>query len=451
MIPSPRACLFWLAALLAASALALHLPGEVSFDSSVQLLEAQTGVSRSWNPPFMSALLQWFGGGTQAMSIFVIACTLLTYGGLALALGTEDRAGPLSSLRIAASTLVLANPVIVLYVGIVWKDVLFAALLCFACGASVAAARSTRAQLRIVLALAACIALVLAGHVRQQGLFLLPLLVLCPLFALSGDERPGVKVILGWVALACVLFLAIESWTNGRIAHQEGGDRDRGLRNMLTFDILGTAAMAGSTIAGVDATPEAIRRAYSPARIDTLSRERPLGRQLRKKNKAALLDLWLQSVSDNPRSFIRHRLAVASRVLGLKGLNQCLPVHLGIGGDAAALAQVGLQPGFDRRDQWMYQASLPLHWTPWFRHYATLAGTSLLAFCAWRRRRATEALVVLWFSLCMVAYAAFTSALAIACDFRYLYPVVTVASACALGLLGTPAPTASLTASRPFS
>lgn len=58
----PRWLLLALALLLAIAALALHLPGEVSFDSSVQLLEAQTGVSRSWNPPFMSALLQLFGG-----------------------------------------------------------------------------------------------------------------------------------------------------------------------------------------------------------------------------------------------------------------------------------------------------------------------------------------------------------------------------------------------------
>lgn len=51
---------------LACLGLALHAPGHVSMDSSVQLYEAFTGQSISFNPPFMSALLRWLGGGSVA-------------------------------------------------------------------------------------------------------------------------------------------------------------------------------------------------------------------------------------------------------------------------------------------------------------------------------------------------------------------------------------------------
>ncbi|MEO5629120.1 MAG: hypothetical protein ABIQ62_05050 [Thermomonas sp.] len=286
-----------------------------------------------------------------------------------------------------------------------------------------------------MLAVAAATCLVVGAHVRQQGLFLLPVLILCPWFVLVRNRRPAAWIPLAWVAASCALFLALGAWTNTRITHQEGHDRERGIRLMLTFDILGTAAMDGQPIPGTQATQGEIRRAYSPARIDTLSSVPALGSHFRKMSTADLRDLWLHTVSSHPSAFIRHRLSVAARVLNLQDLDQCLPLHVGVDGNASVLARVGLQPGADKRDQWMYALSLPLRWTPWFRHYATLAGNCILAFCAWRRRRSPAARVVFWFAVCMTGYALFSATLAIACDFRYLYPAITVGSAGALGLL----------------
>ena len=58
-----------MAFLLAAAAIAVHAPGQVSMDTSVQLHEASIGRSISWNPPFMSALLRWLGGGELAKHV----------------------------------------------------------------------------------------------------------------------------------------------------------------------------------------------------------------------------------------------------------------------------------------------------------------------------------------------------------------------------------------------
>lgn len=425
-----------LAAALAAFALWLHLPGEASFDTSIQLLEAQTGVSRSWNPPFMSALLQAFGGGTRAMALFVLSSTLLTYGGMALALG---RWRPQAWPATLGSVLILANPTILLYVGIVWKDVLFAALLCLACGASLSAARAAPGRWRVAAATLAGLALVVAAHVRQQGMLLLPLLALCPLLAMAPLPRPRLAWIAGWVLLLGVAFIAVASWTGSRIEHLAGHDRERGVRRMIMFDVVGTAAQAGTTIPGMDASVEQIRSAYTPERIDTLSRERALGLQFRSMSNAQLRGLWFDMARTHPDALLQHRAAVASRVLNFAHVEGCLPLHVGVEGDRAALDAVGIASGSDARDLWKYRASRPLLWTPWFRHFGTLAALCAIVVIAWRRRRQKPAVVALWFAGAMVLYTLVTAALAIACDFRYLYPAITVASACALGLLGTAA------------
>ena len=40
---------------LACAAIAIHAPGQMSMDTSIQLYEASLGQSVSWGPPFMSA------------------------------------------------------------------------------------------------------------------------------------------------------------------------------------------------------------------------------------------------------------------------------------------------------------------------------------------------------------------------------------------------------------
>ena len=61
-----------LAFLIACSAITLHVPGQISMDTSIQLYEASTGQATSFNPPFMSALLRWLGGGEIALSLIHI-------------------------------------------------------------------------------------------------------------------------------------------------------------------------------------------------------------------------------------------------------------------------------------------------------------------------------------------------------------------------------------------
>ena len=66
--------LLLLALLLASGAVALHWPGHVSMDTSIQLYEASIGKSAGWQPPFTAALMKWLGGGEAATGTASFCC-----------------------------------------------------------------------------------------------------------------------------------------------------------------------------------------------------------------------------------------------------------------------------------------------------------------------------------------------------------------------------------------
>jgi hypothetical protein len=360
------------AILLAIVAAALHIPGHVSFDSTIQLLEAAQGKSSSWHPPFMSALLQVLGGGIRATTIFVLLCTAMTYAGLALAVPSLTlREHP---LKAGLAALVMANPVLLLYSGIVWKDVLLAALLCLACGASMAATTANRRDLRWGSAAIAAACLIAAAHARQQGLLFLPLALL-PLLAASQDGPPSRGQWLTWIATVLAVFLLLGHWAGTRIQHVAGWDRERGVQRILAFDIVGTLAMSSDPAAAQHAQPlggiEAMRRAYHPSRVDTIREEPGVALHFDDVRTSALRKEWRATVGEHPIAYLQHRRAVAAHVLGMQNLQRCLPLHVGISGPAEALASVGLSPGVGIRAQWLYDRAGLLYGTPFFRHWFT--------------------------------------------------------------------------------
>ena len=150
------------------------------------------------------------------------------------------------------------------------------------------------------LAIAGGLALVLAAHTRQQGLFLLPILAACPLYACNQGAMPKPLTTITWIGFLAIAFLAVGQWTDSRISQVEGHDRQRGLQRMLSFDIVGTSVLAGKSVPGTQATPEQLRIAYTPSRVDTLSRLPSVGRHLRDLPPADLWRQWRQVVSDNP-------------------------------------------------------------------------------------------------------------------------------------------------------
>lgn len=447
----PRAAALALLAVVFAGCAALALRwsngGHLSTDSTQQFYEALLGRSISWNPPFMSAVLAALGGdqpgaALQAAGRFVLLMTLLLWGGLALAVSAALRPRvPL--LALLAVGLLLANPVLLVYAGIVWKDVFAAALLTFSVALGIAAIGARHSALRVGSALFSIGLLALLPLVRQQGVFLAPWFALLPLLALAWMPRwrkaARVTAIIGMLALALLTHHAAERWSAQRIVGNDGRAVSVGFSSIYRFDLAGmeTYTRDGPLVeAGVprEALAE-LAEHYTAERIDFMGRAPALSAFLHGFLASDLRRLWLHGVLQHPNAYLTHRRVAFERLLGIGGVMGCLPVHLGVSGLPDTLAALGLKGEIDARDRELYAALKPLFGTPLFGHWFYLSAMVAMAlFIGFRRTGRTRlALAVVVFGTIMF-YGSFIPT-GIACDFRYLFPAIPIVTLLALLLL----------------
>lgn len=427
--------------LLAGLALALHAPGHLTTDSSIQLHEAASGRIESWAPPFMSALLYWLGMGTMATSLFVLINVAATYGGLFLAARPRDTDPAWPWWRIAATLALVANPVIFAYVGIVWKDVLLASLCTLALGLSVAAWRSATRRGRVTCAALALLVLLPIPMVRQQGLLLLPVFAISPAWLIASTARPGRrKTILAATAVAVLggylllKLLVAASFASG----PDGRDLSVGTRIIKTYDLVGIQVRTGAAgpLARAGASPAALaamHREYGGDRVDRLGADPEL---------RAFLDtvaprtdaLWLTAIREHPLAYGRHRLSAFSWLAGLHAERTCLPFQVGVEGIDAFLAESGMRQERELRDLRLYDFYLHFVHTPLWKHWLYIIAVCVALLLAARRGGMARTTLLPW-GIGLGLFAGSFLPTSIACDFRYLYLLVPGIAGVLLALL----------------
>lgn len=441
VFPRYRPVLLILAACIAGLAVAMHVPGHVSMDSSAQLYEAQTGVSVSWSPPLMSALLRWLGGGVQATLVFVVGCSALTYGGIALALSGAGRGQPAPSRRggaVGALLIALAilNPLIFLYVGIVWKDVLFAGLFASAAGLllyATAFAGSVRGRWLYFLAGMLLVPVLL---VRQQGIVLAPPLLLACTLGVAGPWQ-GWHARRWWLrALLAALAFATACWGldfASKLAIQSSGDKSSsvGYTAIQSYDVTGLIAAGAAQDVVLPAAlssralTDAVRRTYSDERIDYVFNDPVVAAAFKQLGSSAVRHAWWSLISRHPDAYVKMKARQYGWLLDLYRLDRCLPVHLGVEGNPEYLAAVGIPAGFDGRDRRLFSLSMLARHLATHRHwfYLLLLATAAAWFVATRKRysSAERTAVAAMIAGLALFYGSFTVTV-LACDFRYLYP-----------------------------
>lgn len=429
-IETARRAMTAMTLLTAAAVLALHIPGHVSMDTSIQLYEAFTGISVSWNPPFMSALMRWTGGGEVATSVLVGANVVLLYGAFLLVGDCLLRArlhrgeATISVWAPVLACIVILNPIVALYAGIVWKDVLFGALLA-AGGALSIAALHARAVARVLYTAMAVIVLAAALLTRQQGVFMAPVLLLILLL-----DRDRWSVAWRWL-----IIIAVFAGTAGLLQHKvaatvrNSGVRSTsiGFRSIMIFDMMGIVARSSRTASEL-AWPisaeekEAVRRVYQPSRIDYIANDPVAEGWVTKIDPMLLKSAWWALVKQDPAGYLGHRALAFATLLGLRGVDQTQPIAIGVEGNPEYLRAVGLHEGRGPRDLLIYRIASSLFGWPVYRHAFWLM---VLVGCA-----ATLARRKLWSplrrsALCLVAacalfYASYLPT-TISSDFRYLF------------------------------
>lgn len=420
-----------------------HFPGHVSTDASMQLWEAWLGESVTWNPPTMSAMLRWLGGGPEAAGRMMAANTVLTFGSLAgtgalLLWRNREADFFLPWFRALLVALVLANPVLFLYLGIVWKDVLFSSLVVTGTALGLAACATQGRRARWTMAVLSAAVLAISVGVRQQGIFMAPVLLAIPVIAVAGVHGLQLRARLGHALVPIAVFLAMSLLVPAAVARTihtppEYGSKV-GFQGLMQYDTAGMIALSRTPTHSlpVPVSEELradIRRVYSPDRGDFMWTSEAVTRWLSEPGYEGVRRRWRSLVANEPGAYVRHKVGAFRSILNVDGVMDCLPVHVGVDGPRDNLRSIGFEPGLDRYDQSLYYFAKSIFRWPLYRHWVYLvalfaAGGAAIAFM--RRSRLKAGIIVAGVATGLL-YLSFLPT-SIACDFRYLFAATCMVS-----------------------
>jgi hypothetical protein len=417
----------------AAATLAVDLPGHLSYDSVIQLLEGRSGVYGTWHPPVMSWLLGLGDAVVPGTGLFVSLSIVLIFGAFLSLLRLSPRPNWAAA---AVAALCVVSPQIVIYQGIVWKDVLFAnaAVAGFVCLAH-AARHWSVFRPRFALVVVAFLFFVLAALARQNGsvVGLLGAVALGWIAARNADVlRWRHALAYGGSALlgAAILGTCAGAALNAR------SDADPGawgpivqMKLLQNYDIVGmVAAQPDLALTKLDDTePElamAIRRdgvrLYTPQRNDTLASSAPLQTALADSDAEEIRDQWVDLIVHHPWLYLSTRARAFGWVAFTPQIGRCVPFVVGVGGPPDEMRRLGLKPRMDGRDMALSGYANLFVGTPAFSH-VTFGLVALFALYALLRRRRTEDIAIAFMLIGAFAFTLSFFAISIACDYRYLY------------------------------
>lgn len=423
-----RAALAVLAAGFAAT-VAANWPGHLSYDSILQLLQARTGVYNTWHPPVMAWLLGLGDMIVPGTGLFVAFDAALIFGALAATILLSIRRAGWPAF--AAVVAVVLSPHLLIYQGIVWKDVLFAdaAVAGFVCLAHVAEAWP-QSKYRFIFLIAGLLLLTLAQLSRQNGV------VLAPFAAAAVGWIAGRQGETRWRAAAwgggflAALFALV--WAaNALLALRSEGESGPAeqFRLLQIYDLSGAVARQPDfplpALAEDDPDLERVLRhdsatLYTPVRNDPLAGSPQMQEPMQTLDEEALAADWWNLVEHHTWLYLKIRAADFAWVAFTPDIVACRPIFTGIEGPAPQMKALGLLPRRDARDHALERYGKAFLHTPVFSHipYALIAVAGIWLFL--RRRRPAD-IAMAGMLAAGLAFAASFFPIAISCDYRYLF------------------------------
>jgi hypothetical protein len=416
----------WVLILGLLASLAANLPGHMSVDSVIALDEARTGVRQTWAPAAFSWILRRFDHLLSGTGLYVTASSGLLFIALMSLPSLRRRA---SWAAAGLAVLVVLTPQLLIYQGIVWRDVLFANLTIagFVLLARAEIQWATRRDWPALAGAALCLAL--AAAVRQNGI----VMVLAAAVALAWTARAGGwRAVLGWGLGGFLLTVALAVGINARATPRLAEDHLRpGAEALILqhYDIVGAVAhepglplseiARANPAAAVRITAQA-PAIYSAARVDTLDLDAGFRRTLWKLPDAAVSGQWRELILHHPGAYLAHRLDVFRWTLFTPELGRCLPVQIGVTGPPEMIRDLELDTAPQAKDAALQAYAQRFYGTPVYSHvtYAVIAAVVALLLL-WRRRPADATIATLLVGA--LAFAASFLVISVACDYRYLY------------------------------
>jgi hypothetical protein len=410
--------------------LVFDLPGHLSYDSVIELLEGRTGRYANWHPAVVSWLLGLADWAVTGTALFVILDALAFFASVMGLLAIRPRPHWAAAVVIALWAL---TPQFLIYQGTVWKDVLFAnaAVSGFVCMA-VAAAYWKHRRLRFGLLAGAVVLFALAALARQNGAVVAivgPATLGWVAATRAGARKLRQSLLYGGGMFLSVAVVAVSAWA--ALATRSVGDSGPSaqLQLLQTYDVIGAVAMQPSLpldqVREDDPALEKIIRsvgvaAWSPQRNDTLGDTPVLEKALDDADPDTMAAQWRDLLLHHPWLYLRLRAEVFGWVFLTPELKQCLPYEVGVDGPPSVLSELGIPERDDARDHLLDHYGALFVGTPLLSHafYAALGLVAL--FVLLRRRRAADIAMA---GLLAAAFAVTASffVISIACDYRYLY------------------------------
>jgi hypothetical protein len=409
-------------------ALAVGLPGQMSLDSVVALTEARTGVRQTWAPPVASWVLKPFDHLVSGTGLYVAVSAAILF----LSLMSLSRLRPrVSWWAVGLAAVFALTPQLLIYPGIVWRDVLFADLSIAGFVLLAHAARRWDEATPWLTLAAATACLAVAALARQNGLVLVLAAAAVAAWLLRGRGwRKAALYGLGGLVAAAVVALMV-----GRLAtpaHTVAKLRLNAASLILEhYDIVGAQAhhprLKLKEIGKADPAAEALIEAkasqiYSPSRVDTLDLDDTFRRTLWHVPDAAMHAQWRRIIVHYPAAYLLQRADVFRWTFLTPKLELCLPVQVGVSGPQGMLKDLDIQTGMDSRSQGLAAYARHFYGTPIYSHL-TWALASLAVIGLLLRRRDPADWVIIALQGGALAFTASFFVISVACDYRYLYPL----------------------------
>jgi hypothetical protein len=399
--------------------LALNAPGQLTYDSVMQLADGRRGFYDSWHPPVMAWLLGLFDAAVPGILLFLIFQSALLLFALLAFVWVRPRGGWASAV---IALLIVLTPQWLLYQGEIWKDILFtdSAIAGFA-----ALALSSRDRRWLV---GAALALTLAAMTRQNGVVILPVAA-CVVGMLSARRLGPHK---GWTHGGLFLIVTVALAAGGTLVLAARGDGGDGAASQIrvaqSYDLAGAVVHDPSlqlpTLTARDPKLESVLRTKGPQLYSTLHNDPFAGDDqvndaISNAPNGVIAAAWRDLVLDHPLLYLRTRLAVFRQVLLTPEAFACHFSPVGIDGPPEVLKALGLTARIRPQDQALANYARLFFATPVFSHLAWGALALVLMIMLLRRGGDADLAVAGLLAGALLFTITFVI-ISIACDYRYL-------------------------------
>jgi hypothetical protein len=403
------------AALIAAGyglTLFIFYPGIMTYDARFVHADIATGMLGDWQSPVMTVLwgaIDPIAPGAGSMCLLIVTCYWLGFGVLAFALVRCSTA-----LALLLPPLALLPPAFV-FVGIIWRDVLFSAIWLLA-AALVFAAVGRGARLRVAaqaLAMALCILGVL---LRPNALIAAPILAAY----IAWPRRMSWKRTAVLLIPAALGFFAL---VQGIYYGALGATRQHPLQSIMVFDLGAISHFARENQFPVNwserETALLFNACYDPSQWDVYWRFEPCEFVMQKLEveqqlfgTSAISQAWVQAVMRHPWAYLAHRTAFMWAFLSGNNLGMWL-----------ADVEHPTETVFPERVA--FAALVHVYdlckLTPLFRAGTWLLLCLIVCGMAWRRRETPEGAFALGVCGSAAVYVLSFFPVGVASDFRYAH------------------------------